>query len=99
MEWELETELLGTSLRQAAADPRHGEARAILRKCVNQSPAFQAIYERGNPDVQRPYSYQLLRDLETGEIMRVDCSVWVAFTNGEPVHFYIGRPLNRTAQI
>lgn len=93
VEWELETELLGNSMRQAASDPRNGEAWAILQKCLDGSPEFRAIFDRGSPDVQRPYSYQLLRDLDSGEVHRVECTIWVAFTNGEPTHFYIGKPL------
>ncbi|NNH72955.1 hypothetical protein HLB23_24365 [Nocardia uniformis] len=94
VEWELEAELLGNSMRQAASDPHNGEARAILRKCLDESPEFRAIFDRGNADIQRPHSYQLLRDLDSGEIRRVECTVWVAYTNGEPAHFYIGKPLN-----
>ncbi|MGV9832907.1 MmyB family transcriptional regulator [Nocardia niigatensis] len=99
VEWEMETELLGNSLRQAAANPHNGEARAILGKCLDQSPAFRKIYARGNTAIERPYSYQLLRDLDTGEVTRVDCNIWVAFTNGKPAHFYIGKPdSNRTPE-
>ncbi|NQE89495.1 helix-turn-helix domain-containing protein [Nocardia terpenica] len=94
VEWDLETELLGNSMRQAASNPHNGEARAILRKCLDASPELQAIFDRGNSDVQRPYPYQLLRNPDSGEIHRVECNIWVAFTNGERVHFYIGKPLN-----
>ncbi|SUA72834.1 Uncharacterised protein [Nocardia otitidiscaviarum] len=97
VEWEPETELLGNSLRQAATNPHNKEARAILAKCLDQSPEFRAIYGRGPTDVQRPYSYQLLRDPNTGEVTRVECTIWVAFTNGEPAHFYIGKPTGQNA--
>lgn len=93
VEWELEVELLGNSMRQAASDPRNGEARAILRKCLEESPEFQQIFDCGHTEVQRPYPYQLLRDRDSGEIHRVGCSVWVANTNGEPAHLYIGKTL------
>lgn len=99
VEWELEVELLGNSMRQAVSDPRNGEARAILRKCLEDSPEFRAIFDRGHTDVQRPYPYQLLRDMDSGEIRRVGCSVWVANTNGEPAHLYIGTPLDEPGQI
>ncbi|MBF6183343.1 MmyB family transcriptional regulator [Nocardia otitidiscaviarum] len=92
VEWEPETELLGNSLRQAATNPHNSEARAILAKCLDQSPEFRAIYDRGNTAIQRPRSYQLLRDPDTGVVTRVECNIWVAFTNGEPAHFYIGKP-------
>ncbi|WP_157556968.1 MmyB family transcriptional regulator [Nocardia acidivorans] len=98
VEWELETELLGNSLRQAAANPHNGEARAILGKCLDQSPDYRAIYDRGHTDVHRPYSYQVLRDPATGEITQVECNIWVAFTHGKPTHFYLGKPQNLTPQ-
>ncbi|MFI9509036.1 hypothetical protein [Nocardia sp. NPDC052566] len=97
VEWELETELLGNALRQAASDPHNGEARAVLRKCLDESPEFRAIFDRGNTEIQRPHSYQLLRDLDSGAIHRVECTIWVAYTNGELAHFYIGKPLNETS--
>jgi hypothetical protein len=93
VEWGFEVELLGNSLRQAAADPRNREARAVLRKCLDESPEFRAIFDRERIDLQRPYPCQLLRDINSGVIYQVGCMIWVANTDGEPAHLYIGKPL------
>ncbi|WP_280265767.1 helix-turn-helix domain-containing protein [Nocardia wallacei] len=94
VEWALETELLASAMREAASETHNSESRAILRKCRDESPEFREIVDRGDAISHRPYSYQLLRDPDCGEIRRVDCTIWVAYTNGEQVHFYIGKPLD-----
>lgn len=93
VEWDLETRLLGNSMRQSARDPRNNEARTIIRKCLEESPEFASIWNDADVSTQRPRPYQLLRNLDSGEIRRVNCSIWIANTNAEAAHLYIGKPL------